>query len=51
MFLDLLPLESSYTRTRRAYLEQVQCNRHGLQLPKQIHGSLLEGKITSIKDI
>lgn len=26
----------------RAYLKQVQRDRHGLQLPQQVHGSLLE---------
>lgn len=30
------------SRGTRAYLKQVQRDRHGLQLPQQVHGSLLE---------
>jgi hypothetical protein len=50
MPLTLLSPELSQAGAGRAYLEQMQCNRHGLQLPQQVHGTLLEGEGTFIKD-
>lgn len=49
MALVMLSPELSQVGAGRAYLEQVQCDRHGLQLPQQVHGSLLEGEGTFIK--
>lgn len=32
------------------YLQQMQCDRHGLQLPQQVHGSLLEEGRAHVND-